>query len=113
MERIEPKEKLLLFLKKYRYALLVLMIGLVLMCLPGSRKETSPTVTSTQTEKPSVTMEQQLEAILSQIQGAGKVKVMLPPIVIPPRKALCVTCSTPGKGPPEKSASCISVVMRV
>ncbi len=66
------------FLKKYRYALLVLVIGLVLMLLPGKSEQKS---TSGETAAPAVTgsssVSQELEQILSQISGAGKVRVML------------------------------------
>lgn len=64
------------WIKKYKYAILVMLLGVVLMCLPGksgSAAEKTPTV-QTQQQK---TMEEKLEAVLSQLQGAGKVKVML------------------------------------
>lgn len=64
------------WIKKYKYAILVMLLGVVLMCLPGKsggEAEKTPTV-QTQQHK---TMEEKLEAVLSQLQGAGKVKVML------------------------------------
>lgn len=65
------------FIKKYRYAALVLLLGIVLMLIPtGGGKEEAVTEqpAATQTEQ---TMEERLEELLSQIQGAGKVRVML------------------------------------
>lgn len=75
MDRLKIKEKSLLFLKKYRYVLLVLAIGLILMALPdGSSTDSAPTPS---TEPTGESMETRLEEILSQIDGVGKVRVML------------------------------------
>ncbi len=62
--------------KKYRWPLLILILGVVLLILPtGSREEKEvETPQQTQTEPD---IQTQLEIILSQIQGVGKVKVML------------------------------------
>lgn len=64
------------YFKKYRYVILVLAIGLVLMLLP-ERTETETTPIPTQPQMNSEDTSQQLEDILSQIQGAGRVKVLL------------------------------------
>lgn len=70
--------KVLDFVKKYRYPILVLVLGLVLMCIPsvsGSGKEESaatPTQSAARTD-----LSAELSEILSQIEGAGKVRVML------------------------------------
>lgn len=63
------------FFKQYKMAALILAVGLVLMLLPArSTQAESPVQTTTQTaESP----QEQLEAILSQIQGVGKVRVLL------------------------------------
>ena len=59
---------------KYRYVLLILLAGLALMLLPtSSGKSEMPTVPEPEPE----TMESRLEKILSRIQGAGQVAVML------------------------------------
>ncbi len=64
-------------MKKYRYAILVLVIGLALMLLPSgnqvSKEETPSIKTPDQTTDPS----KELSDILSQIQGVGKVQVLL------------------------------------
>ena len=76
MDRIAFKDKAVEFLKKYRYVLLILLIGLVLMCIPD-REETDDTPTPAAAQEETVSMEQRLEEILAQIEGAGKVKVLL------------------------------------
>lgn len=69
--------KLPALLKKYRYAVLVLAVGLVLMALP-SRTQSKQTAEQNstvpvQTADPA----QELAQILGQIQGVGKVQVLL------------------------------------
>ncbi|MGM9553688.1 MAG: hypothetical protein ACI3V2_05235 [Faecousia sp.] len=74
--------KVLKVLKKYKYAVLILLLGIALLLLPSSKKETQ-----TQTaEAPQTTAdddayaaetEQRLTEMLSNIEGAGKVEVML------------------------------------
>ena len=70
-------DKISELLKKYRYAILVLAIGLILMSIPAGSKKTisnEKTPVAIETE-PSVN--EQLESVLSQIDGAGRVEVML------------------------------------
>lgn len=63
-------------LGKYRYAALILLIGLALMLIPGTpdNREPSPTEPSKET---TISGEAELEAILSNIRGAGRVEVLL------------------------------------
>lgn len=64
--------------KKYRYAALVLAIGLILMSIPGSNKNRTASEQQPETvihAQPSVS--EQLQSILCHIDGAGKVEVML------------------------------------
>lgn len=78
MDWVNLRKKCVDIVKKYKYALLILLVGLVLMLFPGagatgvSERETIPQPTENVPD-----MEDQLTAILSQIQGAGKVQVML------------------------------------
>lgn len=64
-------------LKKYRYAVIILLIGIVLMLLPSvdsmPMQESEPTVNTGSSQ----TVEEQLSDLLSKIQGAGRVEVML------------------------------------
>lgn len=61
---------------KYRYALLVLGLGLVLMLWPGSQG-TQRSVSTSEEPVPAAGMQAELETILSQIQGVGKVQLLL------------------------------------
>ena len=70
--------RILDLIKKYRYAVLVLAIGLVLMSIPSFDTQTDTTVSDDleQTvDEPS--LEDKLSLILSQVDGAGKVQVIL------------------------------------
>jgi len=65
-------------LKKYKYALLVLAVGIALMLVPSPQKEQPGKSEIPVTEVPiQKSVEDRLEEILSQIDGAGKVEVML------------------------------------
>ncbi len=75
MEWIEEKNKVLEKIKKYRYIILLLLVGLLMMNLPqspeeeeGERTEQTPEVFS---------LQDALECILSKISGAGQVEVLL------------------------------------
>ena len=63
------------FLKKNRCVLLVLLCGLVLLCWPQGKRQTQQDIPQQtgQTES----LEQRLEKILSQVSGAGTVRVLL------------------------------------
>ncbi|MEI3071352.1 MAG: stage III sporulation protein AG [Oscillospiraceae bacterium] len=79
MGKIDPK-KLWQGLKKYRYAALVLLLGLALLLLPGGKKTTQKSnaqlPTAAQTDYAAET-ERRLTQMLQQIAGAGQVSVML------------------------------------
>lgn len=66
------------FLKKYAPVGAILLVGIVLMCLPGGGREKEVSPTEEVTEPVSQpTVEQALEEILSQIRGAGQVRLLL------------------------------------
>lgn len=75
MDGIAPKQRINALVGKYKYPILVALVGLGLMLLPspGNRAET-PTVSPQQSVQ---TLEQRLEEILSGIDGAGQVRVLL------------------------------------
>lgn len=75
MDMTELKRNVMEFIRKYRYVVLILMVGLLLMSLP-EKKEEEPVQTETRagTEE---SLQESLADILSLIQGAGKVKVLL------------------------------------
>lgn len=70
-------QKLPVLLKKYKYAVLVLAIGLVLMVLPSKTKNTQAESQNSTTPIQTVDPAKELAAILTQIQGVGKVQVLL------------------------------------
>jgi len=77
MDWVGIKNKALDAFKKYRYAILILVAGAILMLIPGRSAEPSQTNAepSQAIEQKSIT--QELTQILSQINGVGKVQVML------------------------------------
>lgn len=71
------KSKVKNAVKKYKYAVLVFIIGLILLLVPGKANQTAGSTTATQAIKTELTLEQKLSAVLSQVYGAGKVEVIL------------------------------------
>ena len=70
-------ERLTKGLRKYKYALLVLLLGMALMLIP-KEKEEAPVVPSQQEQEDyAAALEQRLTEILSSIEGVGKVEVAL------------------------------------
>ena len=82
MERVnELPKKILAGLKKYKYAVLILLLGIALMLLPFGKKDEVPEAEgqeeSLSDEAYAQVMEQRLQDMLSQVSGAGQVRVML------------------------------------
>lgn len=75
MDPIAPKQHINAIFAKYKYPILVLLLGLGLMLLPGRETDELPPVPAE--TAPADSLEQRLEALLSQIQGAGQVRVLL------------------------------------
>lgn len=69
--------KIMEFVKKYRYVVLVLVIGIALMLIPGGKNEEQQTVVSVAAGVEFEDPTQELTQILSQIRGAGKVQILL------------------------------------
>ncbi len=64
------------FVGKYRWAVLILLLGVVLMLLPTSENQVQPPAqVEANVQKEGIG--QQLTAILGQIKGVGKVQVLL------------------------------------
>lgn len=74
MEQLTPKLRQLM--QTYKYPLLVLALGLGLMLLPKPETATEASTPAKTAEEPR-DLQQTLETILSQIQGAGEVRVLL------------------------------------
>lgn len=78
MDWIMYRDKVMHWLSKYRFLLLVILLGLGLMLIPsGNSKKNSESAAPSISQESSETLSQELEKILSDVQGAGKVHVML------------------------------------
>ena len=76
MDQIVIKDKLLQFVKKYKYVALVLVIGIVLMLIPSGKESLPETVITPQVDS-ILSVEERLSQILRQVKGAGEVRVLL------------------------------------
>lgn len=77
MEIKKISMKLTEVLKKYRYAIVIVVIGILLMSIsPKSEKRSSSNENPIMTETTD-SMEERMAEILEHIEGVGKVKVML------------------------------------
>ena len=74
MDRSAPKQRINALFAKYKYPILVVLVGLGLMLLPDSSPEPSPQPTEAVQIQD---LEARLEAILSQIDGVDRVQVLL------------------------------------
>lgn len=73
---MELTEKLMEWVRKYRFVVLVLLVGIGLMLIPfNSKEKAAVTPQATAPTQPDISRE--LSQILSQIEGAGEVHVML------------------------------------
>lgn len=62
---------------KYKYALLILLVGLVLIMIPEKEAQKNDQQSSPQLATEEKSFEESLSNILSKVKGAGKVQVML------------------------------------
>lgn len=69
-------EKASVWLGKYKYLVLILLVGVVFMLIPGSKKEDTQIATALPQQQ-EISLDKELETILSNIKGAGRVQVML------------------------------------
>lgn len=70
------KPKLLVIIRRYQYVILVGLIGVGLLLLPNSKPTDHAEAPVIQTE-PEISLQTQLELLLGQLAGAGKVKLLL------------------------------------
>ena len=76
MEKLLKNKKVQDFLGKYKYVLLVLAVGIVLMVIP-SGSQTQAEAVLNQGEESILSVEERLTQILKQVKGAGEVHVLL------------------------------------
>lgn len=78
MEINQLKSKIIIFVKKYKYAALILAIGIALMLLPNNSNKSKNTQSNTiSAEMNTDHTRSELADILSKVEGAGRVEVML------------------------------------
>ena len=77
MDRIDFTEKTRELFSKYKYVLLILCAGILLMQFPDRVTAQPQSIAPTEGPDPPATRADELEEILSQINGVGKVKVLL------------------------------------
>ena len=77
MESLNILGKFSSFFIKYKYVLLVIIIGVILMFLPVGEKKQENRIVAPSTVNEQSNTETQLEEILSKVSGAGRVEVML------------------------------------
>ena len=71
-------DKLLFCVKKYKYVLLVLVAGVLLMLLPSPHAASDRTASDTPQESFSlIQVQREMEELLCHIEGVGQIKVML------------------------------------
>ena len=74
MDANGPRQRINALFGKYKYPILVVLVGLGLLLLPTGETETPPVPVEIVRE---ASLEQRLEELLGQIEGAGTVRVLL------------------------------------
>ena len=74
MDAKEPRQRINALFGKYKYPILVALVGLGLMLLPSEQEPTEPAEPPRAVE---CSLEEKLEALLGRIEGAGQVSVLL------------------------------------
>ena len=74
MDENEPRQRINALFGKYKYPILVVLVGLGLLLLPTRETEMPSVPVETVRE---ASLEQRLEELLGQIEGAGAVRVLL------------------------------------
>lgn len=70
-------DKIPKWLREYRYPILIALLGVILLTVPKLQKEQSSETTATSPQIQQVDVADLLTQILGQIEGVGKVKVLL------------------------------------
>ena len=77
MDHVKMKTRITEAFDKYKYVWIVLLAGMILMMVPGQKEEKEESAAKQIQTIKEETIQEQMENILSQIAGAGDVKVML------------------------------------
>ncbi len=77
MDIPDIRQKAMNFIIKYKYVTIILLIGLIFMLVPTRKVNSEDIKKETIQERDELQINAQLEEILSQIVGAGEVRVLL------------------------------------
>ena len=77
MDRLAITEKLTHLVGKYKFVLIVLIVGVLLMLLPGKSESDKSVKTQDMQVRDALDITEEMTQILRQVKGAGEVKVML------------------------------------
>ena len=77
MDWITVKSKITSIIQKYKYVIVILCVGVLLLTLPSLKDKQEPKEVIIEPDANILSVEEQLSQILSYVQGAGKVQVML------------------------------------
>jgi len=79
--KIPGAEKLVQFFRQYKFVLLIIVAGVLLLAWPSDREDSSPAgksgLSGTEEDFSVEALEARLSQVLSRIEGAGEVSVML------------------------------------
>ena len=71
------REKGMQWVTKYKFLILILIVGIGLMLIPSKKEDSQTSQPESQPIVAETALDDELEKILSNIQGAGRVQVML------------------------------------
>ena len=71
------RQKAVEWIGKYKFVILILLVGVGLMLIPTGNKKEKPVESVAEQASQQQTLADELEEILTNIQGAGRVQVML------------------------------------
>ena len=74
MDLESGRGRIITYIKKFQYFLIILAVGVLIMLFPESEAQTEPVFPETAVQE---NLEDKLRDILSQISGVGKVEVLL------------------------------------
>ena len=77
MEIPKLKKKLASIIQKYKFVLLILCVGMILILLPTESKSATNIISGEQAKEPEHISQKELASVLSRISGAGRVEVLL------------------------------------
>lgn len=77
MDWMSLKKSIPDFIKKYKFVIVILLIGIVLMRIPDQKDPATDDTGITETQDTILSLERQLEELLSRMKGVGEVHIVL------------------------------------